>query len=92
MVSTTGMEMPTQNSDSEKFLTGEEAKTWRVSRGLNQSEVAQWLGITPQAVSKQERRGVSKIIALAFAAIDRGLPPFRPTEVDYEEAKKGKQR
>ncbi|MGJ4945160.1 hypothetical protein ACQR1W_31685 [Bradyrhizobium sp. HKCCYLS1011] len=82
--------MPSQAPDNEKFLTGEEARIWRISRGLNQAEVAQWLGITPQAVSKQERRGVSKIVALALAAIDRGLPPFRPSQEDYEAAKKGK--
>ncbi len=76
--------MPSQAPDNEKFLTGEETKLWRISRGLNQAEVAQWLGITPQAVSKQERRGVSKIVALALAALDRGLPPFRPSQEDYD--------
>ncbi|MGJ4953137.1 hypothetical protein [Bradyrhizobium sp. HKCCYLS20291] len=80
--------MPLQVPDNEKFLTGEETKLWRISRGLNQAELAQWLGITPQAVSKQERRGVSKIVALALAAIDRGLPPFRPTQDDYDAAEK----
>ncbi|WP_315729893.1 hypothetical protein [Bradyrhizobium sp. SZCCHNRI2010] len=84
--------MPTKVSDSDKFLSGEEARTWRVSRGLNQAEVATWLGITPQAVSKQERRGVSRIVALAFAAIDRGLQPYHPSEEDVNIAKKGKRK
>jgi hypothetical protein len=48
--------------------------------------LAKWLGISPQAVSKMERRGVSRVVALAMAAIDRGLQPCRPTKEDCEAA------
>lgn len=67
---------------SEKYLTGDEVKCWRKSRGLSQPEVAKYLGLTPQAVGKYEKRGVTKATALALSAIDRGLPPFKPTPDD----------
>jgi transcriptional regulator with XRE-family HTH domain len=69
---------------SEKFLSGSEVKAWRISRNLTQPELARWLGLSPQAVGKYEKRGATKATALAFAAIDRGLKPFRPTREDYK--------
>jgi len=68
---------------SRKFLTGDEVKAFRISRNLTQTELAGWLGITPQAVGKYEQNGVTKATALAFAAINRGLPPFKPTRDDF---------
>ncbi|WP_424579043.1 helix-turn-helix transcriptional regulator [Bradyrhizobium sp. USDA 241] len=67
-----------------KFLTGEETRVWRIARGLTQPELAGWLGLSPQAISKMERRGVSRVMALALAAIDRGLPPMKPGPEDYK--------
>jgi DNA-binding XRE family transcriptional regulator len=67
---------------SEKFLSGDEVKAWRISRNLTQPELARWLGLTPQAVGKYEKRGATKATALAFSAIDRGLKPYRPTRED----------
>jgi hypothetical protein len=67
-----------RNDSNEKFLTGKEAKCWRMSRGLTQPEVANWLGLSPQAISIMERRGASRVMALALAAIDRGLQPMKP--------------
>src|ERR1700674_5122581 len=69
---------------SDKFLTGQEVRAFRVSRQLTQPELAKWLGLTPQAVGKYEKRGATKATALAFAAIDRGLKPFRPTREDFK--------
>jgi DNA-binding XRE family transcriptional regulator len=68
---------------SEKFLSGEEVRAWRISRKLTQPELAKWLGLTPQAVGKYEQRGATKATALAFRAIDRGLKPYRPTREDF---------
>ena len=75
---------------SDKFLTGQEVRAFRVSRQLTQPELAKWLGLTPQAVGKYETRGATKSTALAFAAIDRGLKPFKPTkdEMDTVAARK----
>jgi transcriptional regulator with XRE-family HTH domain len=69
---------------SEKFLSGDEVRAWRISRKLTQPELARWLGLTAQAVGKYEQRGATKATALAFAAIDRGLKPFRPTKEDLK--------
>ncbi|MCA1379487.1 helix-turn-helix domain-containing protein [Bradyrhizobium sp. BRP05] len=74
------------NPSQDKFLTGEETRCWRLARRLTQPELAEWLGVSPQAVSKMERRGVSRVMALALSAIDRGLPPFKPSPEDYEAA------
>src|ERR1700730_17705720 len=75
---------------SDKFLTGQEVRAFRVSRQLTQPELAKWLGLTPQAVGKYETRGATKSTELAFAAIDRGLKPFKPTkdEMDTVAARK----
>lgn len=77
--------MPLRNS-CDKYLSGHEVRTYRVSRNLTQPELARWLGLTPQAVCKYEKRGVSKATALALAALDRGLKPFKPTKDDFEAA------
>jgi DNA-binding XRE family transcriptional regulator len=68
---------------SEKFLTGEEVRAWRISRNLTQPELAKYLGLTAQAVGKYEVRGATKAIALALSAIDSCLKPFKPTRADY---------
>jgi DNA-binding XRE family transcriptional regulator len=84
-------DMPLRSRNaSDKFLTGQEVRAFRVSRQLTQPELAKWLGLTPQAVGKYESRGVTKATALAFAAIDRGLKPFKPTkdEMDTVTARK----
>ncbi|MEY9138582.1 DNA-binding XRE family transcriptional regulator [Bradyrhizobium diazoefficiens] len=70
----------------DKFLSGEETRCWRLARRLTQPELAKWLGVSPQAVSKMEQRGVSRVVALALAAIDRGLQPMKPSPEDYEAA------
>jgi len=67
---------------SKKFLKGVEVRAFRISRRLTQPELADWLGLTPQAVGKYEVRGVTKATALALSAIDRGLKPFKPTTAD----------
>ncbi|TYO65437.1 helix-turn-helix transcriptional regulator [Bradyrhizobium hipponense] len=77
---------PSRNA-SRKFLTGEEVRAFRVSRDLTQTELADWLGLTPQAIGKYEIRGVTKATALAFAAINRGLQPFKPTKDDMSAVK-----
>jgi transcriptional regulator with XRE-family HTH domain len=69
---------------SEKYLRGEEVRAFRISKGLTQTELARWLGLTPQAVGKYEQRGVTRVTALALAAINRGLPPFKPTKDDFK--------
>jgi transcriptional regulator with XRE-family HTH domain len=73
--------MPVRNA-SKKYLSGREVKAWRLSRELSQPELAEWLGLTPQAVGKYETRGATKATALALSAIDRGLRPFKPTMED----------
>jgi DNA-binding XRE family transcriptional regulator len=67
---------------TKKFLKGEEVKAFRISRNLTQSDLAQWLGLTTQAVGKYEVTGATKTTALALAAIDRGLQPFKPSKAD----------
>lgn len=69
---------------SDKFLTGEEVRVWRLSRNLTQPELGKWLGLTPQAVARYEVVGATKSTALAFSAIDRGLKPVKPTRADYK--------
>ncbi|ARQ95256.1 hypothetical protein [Bradyrhizobium phage BDU-MI-1] len=46
--------------------------------------MADWLGLTPQAIAKYEQRGVTKSTALALSAMDRGLQPFKPTRQDLQ--------
>lgn len=74
--------MALSRNPSKKFLKGEEVKAFRISRNLTQPELGDWLGLTPQAIAKYEIRGVTKAIALALSAIDRGLQPFKPTKAD----------
>lgn len=70
--------------EDEKFLSGEQFKLFRTSRGLTQQELGEWLGMTKQAVQQLEKRGASRIQALSLSAIDRGLKPWVPTERDLE--------
>jgi DNA-binding XRE family transcriptional regulator len=67
---------------SKKFLKGEEVKAFRISRNLTQADLADWLDLTTQAIGKYEANGATKTTALALAAIDRGLRPFKPTKAD----------
>lgn len=76
--------MPPRRNASKKFLKGREVRAFRISRGLTQTELADWLGLTSQAIGKYELRGVTKGTALAFAAINRGLPPFKPSSEDIK--------
>ncbi|WP_439357931.1 helix-turn-helix transcriptional regulator [Bradyrhizobium sp. DASA03007] len=69
-------------NSSKKFLSGDEVKAFRVSRNLTQADLADWLGLTTQAVGKYEVNGATKTTALALSAIDRGLQPFKPTKAD----------
>jgi transcriptional regulator with XRE-family HTH domain len=75
--------MALSRKESKKFLRGEEVKAFRISRNLTQADLAEWLGLTTQAVGKYEIRGVTKATALALSAIDRGLQPFKPTKADF---------
>ena len=82
---------------SKKFLNGDEVRAFRISKGLTQTELGNWLGLTPQAVAKYETRGVTKGTALALSAINRGLPPFKPSKEDLQAVKehdrmKGKEK
>jgi len=74
---------PSRNA-SKKFLKGVEFRAFRISRDLTQTELADWLGLTPQAIGKYEQRGVTKATALSLAAINRGLPPYKPTKEDLK--------
>ncbi|MEY9147510.1 transcriptional regulator with XRE-family HTH domain [Bradyrhizobium sp. USDA 3262] len=77
--------MPTgRRAASEKFLSGTEIRAWRLSRNLTHAKLGAWLGLTPQAISKYELRGATKAIALALAALDRGLKPWRATKEDLK--------
>jgi transcriptional regulator with XRE-family HTH domain len=76
--------MPWERS-SGKVLTGEDFKIFRTSRGLTQQELGDWLGITKQAVQMYEKRGVDRLQALALAALDRGLKPWKPTREDRKQ-------
>jgi len=72
---------------SKKYLTGEEVKAFRISRNITQTRLSELLGVSPQAIGKYELRGVTRATALALAAINRGLPPFKPTKDDFRAVK-----
>lgn len=67
---------------SDKFLSGEDMKTFRMSRRLTQKELGVWLGFSASNIARYEVRGAPKSIALALSAIDRGLKPYQPTDED----------
>jgi len=69
--------------EQEPFLSGDEFRLWRISRELTQKEVGDWLGISDAAVLKYEKRGCSRIVALALSALERGLAPWKPQEEDH---------
>jgi hypothetical protein len=74
-----------------KVLSGRDVEVWRLSRGLDYGSMGRMLGVTAQSVKKYESSGMSRKDALALAAIDEGLEPYKPTEEDIqlaEEAKK----
>lgn len=74
----------------ERALTGEEVRIFRKSRGLSQTELGAWLGVTKQGVQNYEERGMNRQQALALAALDRGLQPWTPTEADRKAAREAK--
>lgn len=75
---------------SDKFLTGEQFKVWRLSRGLTLKDVGEFLGLSHQGVSQYEIRGASKVVALALAALDKGLKPWSPSKSEIKEARQKK--
>jgi hypothetical protein len=44
------------------------------------------MGVTYQAIQRLEKVGLNRMQALALAAIERGLPPWEPTEQDRIDA------
>jgi hypothetical protein len=80
--------MSENRSSADKYLTGEEFDIWLKSRQLTSLDVAEWLGVTKQAVTYYKKNGINKTQALAIAAIDRGIPPWAPTEDDRQRARK----
>jgi predicted transcriptional regulator len=77
----------TKRKPADKYLSGEEVRVWRAARDLTLQEVSSWLGQTPQAFSNYETRGASRLVALAIAAVDRGLKPLKLTDRDYQDAR-----
>jgi DNA-binding transcriptional regulator YiaG len=59
-------------------LTGNQVKAFRLSMGISAEQQAKNLGITVNGVRKQEERGVGMTSALALAAIQQGLKPWKP--------------
>jgi transcriptional regulator with XRE-family HTH domain len=76
---------------SDKYLSGEQVRVWRLSRDLTQPELGRWLGLTPQAVARYESVGATKQTALAFSAIDACIPPVKITKDDFAAAQQLKQ-
>lgn len=66
----------------EPFISGEDIKVWRISRQISQKELGSFLGIGRTAVGELEKRGGDQILALALAAVDRGLSPAMVTLAD----------
>lgn len=64
------------------FISGKDIRIWRISRGLKQDELGQFLGLGRTAVGEIEKRGGDQILALALAAVDRGLKPIAITKED----------
>lgn len=75
------------NNKTEKYLSGPEFRAWRVSRGYSLVQAGDLLGVSPQAVRKAERHGVSRKDALAISAINHGLEPYQPTEDDLRKVR-----
>lgn len=63
-------------------LTGEQFSDWMDSRELTQKDVSDWFGVSRRSVNNYRRNGVSRVHALAIAAIERGLPPWEPGPED----------
>lgn len=74
---------------SVKYLSGEDFRTWRLSRGLTLREVGEWLGVTTGNVHIYEKVGCIRAVALALSAIDKGLPPISVTDEDRRKASEG---
>jgi transcriptional regulator with XRE-family HTH domain len=85
MTTTRSKNASTKNA-STKTLSGADFRIFRVSRKLTQQQLADMLGITKQGVQYYERTGVSKVVALALAALDKPMLPYRPTKEDRAEA------
>lgn len=82
------MPAPTRNY-SAKFLTGDEFIVWLKSRGLSMGDAAEFFGVAPNTIRHYCTNGVTKSQALAIAAIERGLQPWRPSADDIERANRG---
>jgi predicted transcriptional regulator len=70
----------TRGNATRKYLSGDEFKEWRLSRGLILKDLADWLGVSIGAIHLYEKNGCTKAVALALAAIDRGIPPASADE------------
>lgn len=67
---------------TKKVLSGDDVLIWRVSRDLDYGSMGRMLGVSAQSCKKYERTGMSRTGALALAAIDAGLSPYKPNEED----------
>lgn len=78
--------MSAVRNSADKFISGEEFDIWLRSRQITLGDAAEWLGVTKQTVVYYKKNGMNKTQALAIAAIERGIPPWQPTEDDRERA------
>lgn len=65
------------------FLSGQDMRLFRTSRGLTRAELGEWLGVSESGVSMMEQRGAKKTVALALSAIDHGLRAWMPSSDDH---------
>lgn len=72
----------------DKMVSGDDFRNWRLTRGLTQQEVGEWMGVSYQMIRHLEKSGLDQVYCLAVAAIERGLKPWQPTEEDLDDAKK----
>jgi len=58
-------------------MEAREFKAWRTKLHMTQQATAETLGVTPRAIIMWEQgdRPISRILALACAAVEAGLPP-----------------
>jgi predicted XRE-type DNA-binding protein len=80
--------MSNRKNSADKFITGEEFDIWLKSRQISLNDAAEWFGVSKPTIIHYRRAGLNKAQALAIAAIERGIPPWQPTEEDRQRAER----
>lgn len=63
-----------------RVMSGDEFRRWRNSKGLTLRDLGRDLGLSRQAIHYLDEHGLTRVQALALAALEAELDPISPVK------------